>query len=334
MSEQPNSEIGETVKSLLELVNDSDLETDRRIDAAFQVANLVDNGAAVAALVELDESIRLGSYRSDEGAAHLKIARAIAKLGDAEGAVEILAAMCEDDDLEWEERNDAAQEILRMGDTVAGVSGINAVFFLASESGVDMGFDEAEYRIRAAGRMAEAGKISEAATVLKEITEDEGDKYSHMDHWNAALTLSEIGDNATAAKAFLSLSVGDYPDADDQERLDVALKVAELGDWDMASEALLSVAEECDREEIGLKAAIQVASFMDKGAERAIEIMGTLLSRRYSYHELIDARMERDFAVGEQTPGQPEPAATTDQEKAWALILEAAKILYPRAFND
>lgn len=331
MSQKPNNEIDEAVKFLLELVNDlnNDLETSRRIQAALRAANLGANDAAVTALVQLAESFATDLYTA---AARRDIARAIAKLGDEESAVEILVAMCEDDDLEWEERNEAAQEIIKMGDTVAGVSGINAVFYFASESGVDMGFDEAEYRVSAAERMAKAGQVDEAVAVLSVIAENEGYKYSHMDRWNAALTLSEVGDNTAAAKAFLSLATDDAPDAEDQERLDAALKVVELGDWDMASEALLSVAAECEREEIGLKAAIQVASFMDKGAERAIEIMGTLLSRRYSYHELIETQVELDFAAADQTLSLPRAAATTDQEKAWALILEAAKILYPRAF--
>lgn len=42
--------------------------------------------------------------------------------------------------------------------------------------------------------------------------------------------------------------------------------------------------------------------------------------------------MERDFAGSEQTTSMTRAAVMTDQEKAWALILEAAKILYPRAF--
>lgn len=339
MGQQPSNEIDEAVKFLLELVNDSDVEFDveRRIQAALMAANLGGAAVAVAALVELDESITLGPYTSEEGTYHLEIAQAIAKLGYEEEAVGILAAICENDNLGREERDEAAQEILRMGDTVAGVSGYKAVLYFAREVSVDMD-DEAEYRISAAERMAKAGKIEDAVEVLKVITEHVGwlydNEYSRSDRWNAAVTLSDIGDNAAAAKAFLSLAVDVDADAEDQERLDAAIKVAELGDWEMASEALVTIAAECEHEEIGLKAAVQVASFMDKGAERAIEIMGALLSRRYSYHELIDAQIERNLAVTDQTPGLLRAATTTDQEKAWALILEAAKILYPGAFAD
>ena len=340
MSEDPTNRIDEVVKFLLELVTDlnNDLEIDRRIEAASMAAKLGGNAAAVAALVELDQSITLGTCTSEEGEDHFKIARQVAKLGDPESAVGILVAICENDYLGWEERNDAAQEILRMGDTVAGVSGIGAVLYFASESGIDMGFDEAEYRISRAERMAEAGKIEDAVEVLKVITEHVGwlddDEYSRSDRWNAAVTLSDIGDNAAATKTFLSLAVDGGADAEDQERLDAALKVAELGDWEMASEALLSVAEECDQEEVRLKAAIELASVVDEGAERAIEIIGALLSQRYSNHQLMDAQMERDLASNDQTPGVLRAATMTDQEKAWPLILEAAKILYPGAFTD
>ena len=340
MSQQPSNGIDEPVKFLVELVNASDVEldVDRRIQAALMAAKIGDATAAVNALVELDQSITLELYTEGEDTYHLEIARAIAKLGYEEEAVGILVAICENDDLEWEERNEAAQEILRMGDTVAGVSGINAVFYFAREGGVGMGFDEAEYRISAAERMHKAGKTAEAVEILKVITECVGwsndDKYSRMDRWNAAVTLSNLGANVAAVKGFLSLAVDDDVDAEDEERLDAALMVAELGDWEMASEALVTVAAECEQEEIRLKAAIQVASFMDEGAERAIEIIGTLLSRRYSYRQLMDAQMERDFAVSNQTPSPPRSATMTDQEKAWALILEAAKILYPCAFTD
>ena len=265
MSQQPNNGIDEPIKFLVELVNDSDAEIDveRRIEAALMVAKLGDAAAAIAALIELDESITLGPYTSEEGAYHLEIARAIAQLGDAEKAVGILAAICENDELGREERYEAAQEILRMGNTVAGVSGYKAVLYFANEDGVDMD-DEAEYRISAAERMAGAGKIADAVKVLKVITETAGwlydNEYSRSDRWNAAVTLSNIGDNADAVKAFLSLALDDDAD-EDQERLDAALKVAELGDWEMASEALLSVAEECEREEVRLKAAIELASF-------------------------------------------------------------------------
>ncbi len=332
MSQQPDNEIGEAVSFLLELINDlnNDLETDRRIEAASLAAKLGGNAAAVAALVQLAESVNMDPHTS---IARLEIAREVEKLGDAEGSVRILVPICEADDIEWEERNEAAQEILRIGDTVAGISGINAVFYFARESGIDMGFDEAEYRISAAERMHKAGNTADAVAILNVIAESEEDEYSHSDRWNAAVTLSNIGDNAAAAKAFLSLAVDDH-DAEDQDRLDAALKVAELGDWEMASEALVTVAAECEDEEIRLRAAIQVASFMDEGAERAIEIIGALLSRRYSYRQLMEAQMERDFDVSDQAPILPRAATMTDQEKAWALILEAAKILYPRAFAD
>jgi len=319
----------------VELVNDSDIETDieRRIQTALMVAELGGATAAVAALLKLDEGITWSPYTGYESRYHIEIARAVAKLGDAESAVRILVAVCEGDDLGREERCEAAQEVMRMGDTLAGVSGYKAVLYFANEYGVRMDFDEeAEYRIKSAKRMAEAGKIAEAVTVLKVITESGGDEYDYSDRRNAAVTLSKIGDDAAAAKAFLSLAVDDDLDAEDQDRLDAALKVAELGDWEMAMEALLSVAEDCDREEVRLKAAIEVASFMDDGAEPAIAIIGGLLSWRYSSHQLMDARMERDLAVDDQTPSIPPATTMTDQEKAWALILEAAKILYPRAF--
>ena len=333
MSQQLSNEIDETVKFLLELVTDSDLENDRRIQAALMAAELGGATAAVAALLKLDEGITWSPYTGYESTYHIEIARAVAKLGDAESAVRILIAICESDDLGREERCEAAQEIMGMGDTLAGVAGYKAVLYFANEYGVRMEFDEeADYRIRAAEKMAEAGKIAEAVTVLKVITESGEDEYDHSDRWNAAVTLSNIGDNAAAAKAFLSLAVDDDLDAEDQGRLDAALKVAELGDWEMAKEALISVAEECDRAEVGLKAAIEVASFMDDGAERAIAIIGGLLSLRYSRHQLMDAQMERDFAVSEQTQSPARSSRMTDQEKAWALILEAAKILYPRAF--
>ena len=337
MGQQPSDEIEETIKFLLELVTDLDVDfgTDQRIQAASRAAALGSTDAAVAALVELTESMAGDPYT---GAARLEIAREVAKLGDAESCVGILAAICEDDDLEWEERNEAAQEISGMGDTVAGVSGINAVLYFANEGGVDMGFDAGERRILAAERMAKAGQTEDAVEVLKVITEKgvwpEDDKYNRMDRWNAACTLSAVGDSAAAAKAFLSLAVDDDPDAEDQERLEAALKVAELGDWEMASEALASIAEECDREEVRLKAAVELASVMDEGAERAIEIIGLLLSQRYSNHQLKEAQMERDLAVNDQTPSLPRAATMTDQEKAWALILEATKILYPGAFTN
>lgn len=337
MSRPLPNEIDETVKFLLELVNDSDVEfgVERKIEAAFRAADLGGTGSAVAALVELADSITLSScYAGYQGADHLKIARAIAKLGDPESAVRILVAILENDYIGLEEREAAEQEIINMSDTVAGVSAIRAVIYSAGERGSDAGFTEAEYRISASETMAAAGKIAEALTVLKVITENSRDEYDHSERWNAAVTLSNIGDNAAAAKAFLSLAVDDDLDAEDQDRLDAALKVVELGDWEMASEALLTVAEECEYEEIGLKAAIQAASFMDVGAERAIEIIGALLSRRYSYRQLMDAQMERDLAVNDQTTGLPRAAMVTDQEKAWALILEAANILYPRAFAD
>ena len=335
MSQQLSDEIDETVKFLLALVTDlgSDLETERRIEAAMRAADLGSASAAVAALVELDKSITLSTcYAGDEGTDRLEIARAVAKLGDAGSAVRILVALLENDYIGLEEREAAEQDIIKMGDTVAGVSAIRAVIYSARERGIDAGFTEADYRIESAERVAKAGKIAEAVTVLKVITESGEDEYDYSDRRNAAVTLSDIGDAAAAAKAFLSLAVDDDPDAEDQDRLDAALKVAELGDWEMAREALLSVAEECDREEVRLKAAIEVASFMDDGAEPAIAIIGGLLSLRYSIHQLMDARMERDLAIDAQASILPPVAATTDQEKAWALILEAAKILYPRAF--
>ncbi len=335
MGQQRSNEVEEAIKFLLEMVNDSDAEfaVERRIQAALITANLGGAAVAVAALVELDESLTLGSYTSDEGAHHLKIAREVANLGCEEAAVGILAAICENDDFGTEDREEAAQEILRMGDTVAGVSGYKAVLYFANEGDVDMG-DEAEHRMLAAERMAKAGKIADAVEVLKVITEKgvwpEDDKYSRMDRWNAACTLSAVGDSAAAAKAFLSLAVDDDVNAEDQQRLDAALKVVELGDWEMASEALLSVAVECEEEEIRLKAAINVASCMDNGTERAIEIIGSLLSQRFSSHQLIEAQMERDFAVSDDMPSSPDTA----QEKAWASILEATKVLYPGAFAD
>ena len=269
MSQQPDNDIHEAVKFLLELVTDLDidLETDRRIEAASRAANLGGSAAAVAALVELDESITLGPYTSEEGAYHLKIALEVAKLGDAESAVEILTAMCEDDGLECEERKEAAQEILNMGNTAAGVSGINAAFYFASEYGIDMGFDEVEYRIRAAETMAKAGNIADAVAVLNVVSENEDEKYNRSDRWNVASTLSEVGDNAAAAKAFFSLAVDDDIDADDQDRLDAALKVAELGSREMVSEALTSVAEECDQEEVRVKAAKELAAFLGEQTE-------------------------------------------------------------------
>ena len=337
MSQQPNNEIEGTVKFLLELVTDLDvdLETDRRIEAASRAATLGGTASAVAALVELAERFTVDPYTS---AARLEIAREIARLGSADSSVGILAVICEDDDLDWDERNEAAQEILRMGNTVAGVSGINAVLYFANESGVDMGIDEAEYRTSAAERMAEAGQIEDAVEVLKVITQNvvwsEHNRFSRVDRWNAAVALSSLGDESAAAKAFLSLAVDDDIDAEDQERLDAALMVAELGDWEMASEALVTVAAECEHEEIRLKAAIQVASHMDEGTERAIEIIGALLARRYSYRQLIEAQMEREYPVGVQPPNLPRDATMTDHEKAWALIVEASKILYPRAFTS
>ncbi len=335
MSQPPPNEIDETVIFLLELVNDSGVEfgVERRIEAALRAADLGSPGAAIAALVDLDESIALSTYYpGDEGEARRAIARAIAKLGEAGSAVRILVAILENDYIGLEEREAAEQEIIKMGDTVAGVSAIRAVIYFAGERGIDAEFTEAEYRISAGERMAEAGKIAEAVTVLKVITENNKDEYDHADRWNAAVMLSNIGDNAAAAKAFWSLAVDDDLNAEDQDRLDAALKVLELGDWEMASEALLSVAEECDREEVRLKAAIEVASVMDEGAEPAIAIIGGLLSSRYSSHQLIDAQMERHFAINDQTPSSPPTATMTDQETAWALILEAAKVLYPRAF--
>ena len=333
MGEQITGEIDETVKFLLELVTDSDLENDRRIQAALMAAELGGATAAVAALLDLDEGITWSSYTGYESTYHIEIARAVAKLGDAASAVRILVAICEGDDLGREERCEAAQEIVRMGDTVAGVSGYKAVLYFASEYGVRMEFDEeAEYRISAAEKMAKAGKIAEAVAVLKVITEDERDEYNHSDRWNAAVTLANIGDNAAAARGFSSVVFDNDFNVEDQERLNAALKVAELGDWEMAREALLSVAEECDLEEVRLKAAIEVASFMDDGAESAIAIIGGLLSLRYSSHQLMDARIERDLAVDAQASIMPPVAATTDQERAWAQILEAAKILYPGAF--
>ncbi|MCY4418011.1 MAG: hypothetical protein OXE87_17125 [Chloroflexi bacterium] len=337
MSQSPNNEIDEAVTFLLELVNDlsNELESLRRIEAASIAAKLGGDAAAIEALVELAEGFAVESYA---GAARLEVAREVAKLGDAESSVEILAAICEDDDLGWDEREEAAQEILRMGDTGHGVSGINAVLYFANESGVDMGIDEAEYRTSAAERMAEAGQIEAAVEVLKVITQDgvwsEHNRFSRVNRWNAAVTLSNLGDESAAAKAFFSLAVDDDINAGDQERLDAALMVAELGHWEKASEALVTVAAECEHEEIRLKAAIQVASHMDQGTERAIEIIGTLLARRYSYHQLTEAQMEREVSVDDQTPSLALDVAMTDQEKAWALILEATKILYPRAFTS
>ena len=331
MNQQPNNEVDEGMTFLLESVTDlnNDLETDQRIEAATRAAGLGGNAAAVAALVQLADNFAAHPYTS---AARIEIAREVANLGDPERAVELFATICEDDDLEWDERNGAAQEILRMGNTVAGVSGINAVLYFANESGVDMGFDEAEYRISAAERMHRAGNTADAVNVLSVIAVNEGNRYSHSDRWNTAWTLSEIGDESAAAKAFFSLAIDDDVDAEDQDRLQAALKVAELGDGEMAQEALSSVAEECDKEEVRLKAAIEIASVMGEGAERAIEIIGTLLSLRYSNRQLIEGQMEREFAVDDQTPNLPLDANGTDQEKAWALILEASKILYPRAF--
>ena len=266
MNQQPSNEIGGTVKFLLDLVTDLDIgiETDRRIEAASRAANLGGNAVAVAALVQLADSLATDPCTC---VARLEIAREVAKLGDAESAVEILAAMCEDDGLEWEERNEAAQEILKMGNTVAGVSGINAVLYFASEYGIDMGFDEVEYRILTAERMAKSGEVEDAVAVLNVIAENEDEKYNRSDRWNAAFTLSEVGDNVAAAKAFFSLAVDDDIDADDQDRLDAALKVAELGSREMASEALTSVAEECDQEEVRVKAAKELAAFLGEQTE-------------------------------------------------------------------
>ncbi len=228
MSQEPERGVDEVIKFLVELVkdDDADLDLERRIQSAQMVANLGDAAAAVSALVEL------GGYTSMDGWDRLQIARGITKLGHLEDAVEMFVAICEDGDLEWEERNEAAQEILRMGDTVAGVAGISAVLHVANEFGVDMGFDEVEYRNSAAERLAKAGETADAIEVLKVVTEDDSDwgtnKYDAEQRWNAASTLAEIGGVADAAKAFMSLAVDDYADAEDHDRLTAALELIAL----------------------------------------------------------------------------------------------------------
>ena len=206
-----------------------------------------------------------------------------------------------------------------------------------------MGFDEAQYRISAAERMAEAGQTEDAVAVLKVITENERDEYDHSDRWNAAVTLSNIGENAAAAKAFLSLADdgGDYEYEQGRNRLEAAMKAAELGEWERAAGALLSIAEDkwIEGNEVRVQAAIEAAGRLmtaGLGAERAIAILGTLLSECYSADRLFEASWERERerdANGE-TSNSSCGSVLTAQEKAWALILKAAKILYPGAFSD
>ncbi len=86
-----------------------------------------------------------------------------------------------------------------------------------------------------------------------------------------------------------------------------------------------------------MRAALLAADLqMDRGAQQAVAILGELLSLRYSEQALENAdweRREKEWEASGDGSSSDRVIAPTEQELAWRLMREAAKILYPGAFS-
>jgi tetratricopeptide (TPR) repeat protein len=177
------------------------MDAETRIAAALELKSMGETSAAVRYL----ESVATDEWCESPDSEYLmEAADELLKIGGKEASVHAWGAIVGNESAEMEHRVDAAQHILGMGPTIAGMDAIDQVLDLAQEIGIELGIEPDEYRVDSAVKIAESGNVEAGTQALLELSKNY--ERSIWSRYQAARALASLGQIDEAAAAYESFT--------------------------------------------------------------------------------------------------------------------------------
>ena len=159
------------------------MDAEARIDAAREIANLGETQAAIKYLSTVVED------ESADDDHRMVAARQIAEIGNLRDGYQALNSLAQEeisdaDEVLIEHLTEGAAKALTLDNAEAVMDGINTIFDLLGESGIDLEYldlDEGHYRLRVARRVAALGDFTAAIGALEVITNNESERFDESD---------------------------------------------------------------------------------------------------------------------------------------------------------